>query len=395
MDQLKDTLKIGQMIARHLSGDADPELQRALEDWAGQNDANQKLFKELSDEQKRSVALSELEQADTEPALAKVKERIRAGEYQKPAHRLWYYTLGAAAVLCIAFLAWLFYPVNKRQETLSVFSKNDIGPGGNKAYLTLANGQRISLNDAVNGALTREQGVEITKTADGQLIYTAKGNPRASGWMNTIETPRGGQYQVLLPDGSHVWLNAASKLVYPVSFDKKGSRKVQLSGEGYFEIAKDPAHPFIVKTAMQEVRVLGTHFNISSYQEEPGIRTTLLEGSVQIETEKGRNVLLKPGEQSLNHQQQIEVRPADLEAVMAWKNGDFVFKKESLAGLMRQISRWYDVEVTYMDERSKDVILSGYISRSRKISAVLERIQGTGKVRFKLEGRHILVLPKT
>jgi len=398
MDQLKNSFKIAQIIARNLTGDEDAALKKELENWIGQSADRKSLVEQITDQKSLRTELSELEQMDTESALLNVKKRIQeAGTTLavKNTPYLWYRIAAAAAILCIVGFSFLYYSARHAPVQISDFTKQDIEPGGNKAYLILASGKRLSLNDAVNGQLAKEAGVEITKTADGQLVYKIQEAVSTTLLSNTIETPKGGQYQVLLPDGSHVWLNSASKLIYPVSFSKKSVREVQLSGEAYFEITKDKAHPFIVKSLGQEVEVLGTHFNINSYQDEPGVKTTLLEGSVKIQQRSGRMVVLKPGQQALGSSEGINVTTADVETSVAWKNGDFVFKQESLGSLMRQISRWYNVEVSYADESSKAVVLSGYISRSSNISAVLDSIQSTGKVKFRLEGRNILILPQT
>ncbi|SHF12055.1 FecR family protein [Pedobacter caeni] len=276
-----------------------------------------------------------------------------------------------------------------------------IQPGGNKAMLTLANGKKISLTDAGNGALTEQAGTRISKTTDGQLIYTActscdqEANAAA---FNTVETPRGGQYQVRLPDGTRVWLNASSKLVYPVLLNGLKERKVQLIGEAYFEVAKSKQIPFIVQTRTQEIKVLGTHFNINSYIEEPYIRTTLIEGSIQVNLiEQGsassirESVILKPGEQSLIAAKGIKVQQVNTENAIDWTNGYFVFNKESLESIMRRISRWYDVDVRYEDESARHQVFSGSVSRFKNISELLEKLELTAPVKFTIKGKQVKV----
>ena len=301
----------------------------------------------------------------------------------------------AAAVIVFCALGLLFYP-----KEVIVVAKNkamvssDIAPGGNKAVLTLANGQKIILTDADNGTLAKQAGVQITKTADGQLVYTvlddSHSGSKANNQFNTIETPKGGQYQVRLPDGSNVWLNAASALTYPLSFASEKPRKVDLTGEGYFEIAKDQSRPFIVKTSTQEVEVLGTHFNINSYTDEPAVKTTLIEGRVKVSVIDGKDKILKPGQQSALTGSNMQITNIDPELAVAWKNSQFVFESDDIRYIMRMVSRWYNVEVEYVGP-VPDSKFGGAVSRFENVSEVLKSLESTGRVKFKIEGKRIIV----
>lgn len=306
----------------------------------------------------------------------------------------------AAAVAFVLISAALYFrsyfPVQRGSKT-AVTKNEGINPGGNKAYLTLADGKKISLTDAENGTIQQQKGLKISKTDDGTLVYevakTEHQEKNVKTLYNTIETPRGGQYQINLPDGTKVWLNAASLLKYPTQFS--GSKRiVELEGEGYFEVAKNKNQKFIVKTASQEVEVLGTHFNINGYKDEATIKTTLLEGAVRISLARGKKVeastLLKPGQQSELFGKTIDVKSVDTENVLAWKNGDFIFKGDDFNSIMRKIARWYDVEVVYKGD-FEDLKFGGYISRSKNISSVLSIMESTGKVHFKIEGKTITV----
>jgi transmembrane sensor len=307
--------------------------------------------------------------------------------------------VAAAAALVISIGITLYnkayYFYNKDAVQLV---KNDIVPGGNKAYLTLANGKRIILNEAANGQLAEQAGIKITKTADGQLVYrisSAQISKATEKGYNTIETPRGGQYQIALPDGTKVWLNAASSLKYPILFAIK-ERKVELSGEAYFEVAKDKRHPFIVLSKDQEVKVLGTHFNIKSYTEEGNTKTTLLEGAVRITSNatnslRNKAVTLQPNQEAIASNQGLKVQEADTEEALSWKNGYFRFNDENIQNVMLKISRWYNVEVHYKGKIS-DEEYKGTISRSKNISEVLDLLESTKTVHFKVEGRRITVM---
>lgn len=312
----------------------------------------------------------------------------------------------AAVALFIGFGIYFLQPEQKQQADITAHFKNDIAPGGNKAILTLADGSKVSLTDINAGELAKQAGVRVVKTADNQLIYTISNSEPskldAQPVYNTIETPKGGQYQVNLPDGTRVWLNAASSLKYPVSFSGN-KRIVEMTGEAYFEVAKMNPHsggkakavPFIVKTSRQEVLVLGTHFNINAYDDEDAVKTTLLEGSVRVTSlsslhAKAENKILKPGEQSVLRAGNIDVNKADLNAVMGWKNNNFIFNDEDLQSIMRKVSRWYDVDIQYENEPD-NISYIGVVSRSKNVSAVLNALESTGKVQFKIEGKRITV----
>ncbi|MDB5121829.1 MAG: Anti-sigma factor [Sphingobacteriales bacterium] len=298
--------------------------------------------------------------------------------------------VAAAVVLLVSAFSLYFYKTNQDVSPTA----NDISPAKNVAQLTLANGRKILLSDAVKGKLDEEAGVRIEKTENGQLVYTVIGSNNSgenNEAFNTIETPRGGKYKVNLPDGTQVWLNAASSLKYPTRFTGN-LRTVELDGEAYFEVAHDKAHPFKVITDKQIVEVLGTHFNLNSYADESSVKTTLLEGSVKVlELKTKQTQLLKPGEQAVLETGSLEVKQADLSLEMAWKNGEFIFSSNDFRAEMRKISRWYDVDIVYSPDAPDDFQLGGFVSRSKNISEVLDLIELTGKVHFKVEGRRVLV----
>lgn len=304
--------------------------------------------------------------------------------------------IAAAALLFLLFAGTFFYyQQDNRQHTLSkqASTNTELVPGSNKAILTLANGTKVSLDDASNGKVSNQAGVQLTKTASGQLIYHLQNNSASSKIsFNTIETPRGGQYQLILSDGTKIWLNANSSMKYPISFSKT-ERLVELKGEGYFEVAKNKKAPFKIISNNQVIEVLGTHFNVNSYPDEPHTKTTLIEGAVKV---SGRSsqvyVLLKPGEQSSFHTNKFEVKRVDTESAVAWKNGYFTFDKSTLESIMRQVSRWYDVEVNYQDNTVKEQVFSGNISRFENASQVLAILELTGLVHFKVEGRRITAM---
>lgn len=313
--------------------------------------------------------------------------------------------LAAVAALILMFSAVGFYFFNNKnfsgnQQAQNASVQSIITPGGNKAVLTLDNGTAINLEDAKNGQLANEAGTTVTKTQSGQLVYENQQDQAvgttAVAHINTLTTPRGGQYQVNLPDGTKVWLNAASSLKFPSTFSGLNQRKVELSGEAYFEVAKinmPQKLPFIVVSGKQEVEVLGTHFNINAYEDESNTKTTLLEGAVKVSMAgRSHNVILKPGQEAVLTADNFVVQQADLEKSIDWKSNKFIFKNESLEGIMRKISRWYDVEVVYAGSVPKQETFSGTLSRFDRVEQVLHRLELTGEVSFKIKGRRITVV---
>ena len=270
---------------------------------------------------------------------------------------------------------------------------NDISPGSSKALLTLDDGSTIVLEKAGTGTLATQGNTNIIKQESGLLAYDASASISVDDEIvgtNTITTPLGGEYQVILPDGTKAWLNAASSIKYPTAFKGK-ERVVEIAGEVYLEVSKDVTKPFIVKVnGMTEIKVLGTHFNINAYPDEGVIKTTLLEGSVQVTNPSSAPVTLSPGQQSnTDSEGRIFVQSVDIEAVVAWKNGTFQFNSLSIDEIMRQISRWYKVEVVYQNTKPQGEY-SGIVSRNTNLSEVLDMLQLSG-IKCEIEGERLLV----
>ena len=303
--------------------------------------------------------------------------------------------IAAASILLFLSFGIYFFLHKQSQQQFVQNQVHDIAPGGNKTILTLANGKKIILSNAHNGLLAEQGGSAVNKTADGALVYGDADNNRAQDreliTYNAITIPRGGEYQlVILPDGSKVWVNSASSLRYPTTFTGN-ERKVELTGEAYFEVAHNPAKPFRVVSNSQTVEVLGTHFNINSYDDEPAIKTTLLEGKVKVTATSDNLVkILLPGQQAALNASSFIVNPVDTEEAVAWKNGQFMFNHDNITYIMRTISRWYDIKVEYSSPVPGNGFYGG-VSRFKNVSEVLNTLQLTGKVHFKIEGRKITV----
>jgi ferric-dicitrate binding protein FerR (iron transport regulator) len=304
----------------------------------------------------------------------------------------------AAAVLLLALGLSALLTRNNTKKPLAVkenkapaAAPQRIKPGTNTATLTLANGSVITLDDAPEGVVAQTGSAAITK-GNGLLSYTANGNTKANeNAVNIMHVPRGGQYAVTLSDGTKVWLNSGSSLTYPEVFDGP-ERKVVLSGEAYFEISKNEQQPFIVHTDRADVHVLGTHFNINAYNDEGVLKTTLLEGAVRLSA-AAASVVLAPGEQGLitGSRPGIEKKRVNVSQEVAWKAGYFVFRNNTIRDIMRQISRWYDVEIEYRGELPTGTF-GGTYSKEKDLPELLNGLELTGLVHFKIEGRKIIVM---
>jgi transmembrane sensor len=310
-----------------------------------------------------------------------------------PLYKRWAFRV-AAAVIFILLAGGTFWMLNIKKETPVVASRPvkpaDIPPGTDKAILTLADGRRVILDNVANGAVADQAGTKVIKMG-GLLSYKEVNATEVV--YNTITVPRKGKYQLILADGSKVWLNAESSLRFPNVFSGN-ERKVELTGEGYFEVAHNEKHPFIVQRGQAEVKVLGTHFNINGYEDEPSLKVTLLEGRVMVK-KKEKLVFLSPGQQALVQPAQDNIRvdyDVDTEEVIAWKNDLFIFNSAPLESIMRQIERWYNVNVVYQGSIPQDRF-NGNISRNTNLSEVLKVLEYSN-IRFRVEGNTITVLPQ-
>ncbi|HMI01688.1 MAG TPA: FecR domain-containing protein [Pedobacter sp.] len=383
------------LIEKYQSGLCSPEEKAIVENWL--------TFGEATDldlsEAELNADLTELRQRviGTDRKTVKLWPKIAvAASRSKFGTSL----IAAAAVAVVVFGAGLFYfGGDNRLEPVKTAVANDIAPGKNGATITLANGKMIQLSDAKSGVVVGKDLKYDDGTALSGLQPSLPGGERSMAL--TASTAKGQTYQFTLPDGTKVWLNADSKLEFPSNFVNSKTRNVKLSGEGYFEVAKDKTHPFMVATDKQEVEVLGTHFNINAYKDEDNTKTTLLEGSVRVynlpepgkdyETLADRMVLLKPNQQSvLAGSNRLAVTDIDPEAAVAWKNNKFMFDSQSITDIMRMVSRWYNVEVIYTGELPTDKFW-GSVSRFDNVSKVLKALESTNNVHFKIEGRRIYV----
>ncbi|NLR58266.1 DUF4974 domain-containing protein [Chitinophaga polysaccharea] len=409
-ERIDEALRIAALIQPLKTGNITAEELQALKAWIAADKGNEALFQRLSDPAHWESELQAIEKYDAHALTQRVMTSAGLSLPATDANtnrrepRLW--NLSAfwkwtAAAAAVCFAAILIRHVTSKQTPGHNVAINSgaINPGGNKATLVLGNGATVALKDSTADSVAMQGGSLIAQQQAGVLVYQRAGAVTQGETWNTVSTPKGGKYEVVLSDGTHVFLNAASTVKFPVPFNENG-REVVLTGEAYFEVSHTPgekaAWPFVVKIRRAgedggEVKVLGTHFNIMAYDDEKFVKTTLVEGSVNMHKD-ANTVILKPGQQSVWFPQTntLQVRPADLEAEIAWKNGRFLFRSTDIKTIMRQLSRWYDVTVDY-DGDMTDIRFAGNIERKENIKELIEILEADGRLRFHITGNKIIV----
>jgi transmembrane sensor len=391
-----DKQNLAILYRKFLDGECQPEEIQQLWNLFGDN-GYQHTLRELIEDELSKEPSHEWEKAPENQAVFNRVEHNLISKIEVsqnkilPLHRKWYWRAGMAASLAAMIgFGWYYFGISERELGYTEEKHqlpNDAEPGISKAILTLADGSTINLKGNTNREIATQSNVTISETIDGSLIYKDNTSQQSLAQQNTISTPNGGEYKLTLSDGTKIWLNAASSLQYPTSFTT-GERKVILKGEAYFEVAKG-TKPFIVSGNEQSVRVLGTHFNIKSYEGERPV-TTLLEGSVKvIPNSNAVPKLLSPGQQAVLGQN-LTVSNVDTEQDVSWKNGLFSFDHNSLKDALKQMERWYNVEVDYSNV--PDIELVGTIPRSARLSSVLKALEVTSNVKFKIEERRISIM---
>jgi len=372
--------ELREVIERYRSGSATEEEKSFVESWYLQY--NEEVGQEYILEERLADAGS-------------IWQALESSQIEVKRVSLWpRIAVAASILLCLSVGGYFLLHKNKIDGPKLSINKNQIVPGSNKAILTLANGKKISLSDAKNGQLVQLTGAIINKTTDGEIAYNNKSESNATDMVyDTLTVPRAGHFQLVFADGTKAWVNAETIIRYPEKFSGTERQVELLKGEAYFEVVHNSNIPFKVITRGQVVEDIGTHFNINAYDDEPAIKTTLLDGSVKV-TEAGRNVVLKPGQQSIikGSNSPIAVKEVDLDEAIAWKNNHFIFNDESIENIMRQISRWYDVDVVYRGNMNRKEF-AGSVSRFENVSEVLRKLEATGTIHFKIEGRKIIVTP--
>lgn len=391
MDEI--AYRVAYLIAGFIRHTLTEKEHDELDNWVNESDHNMQLFEDLTDEKNLVANLEWMDKAKTEKSYQVMQEK---GAFKVPPRKIYsrYIWLAAASVLLVLGVFFVYrYTASKPGSVEDIVTTDTtlLKPGGNRATLTLADGKVIDLTYAKTGVIENDSIVNVKKIADGELVYANGSSVINTTALHTLSTPIGGQYQVALPDGTKVWLNAASTLKFPPAFSGN-ERKVMLTGEAYFEVAKNPTQPFKVLMAdSTDVVVTGTHFNIKSYQNEKGQQVTLLEGSVTVSN--ANNITkLEPGTQALIENKVItKDKLLDAEEITGWKDGLFVFHDAPIESIMMQLERWYDAKIIYKANIKQ--LFNATILRKEPLAKVLKLLELNGYVHFKTENNTIYVLP--
>lgn len=379
------------LIQKYIDGTASPEEREQLLNW----------YRSQQPETVEWPAATETEEKQVyDRMLSNIDQQIDAAHQQPGPFSKWYYVAAAAAIFMAGSFATLRYLDKSRPEKVEVLSfKNDVKPGGNKAILKLADGSELVLDGATKTSFAHDKGLNIARISEGQLAFDKQPENAGTGASkepkyNTISTPKGGQYRIILPDGTKVWLNAISSIRFPGYFSA-GERRVEITGEAYFEVSKNKQMPFRVISGQQALEVLGTKFNINAYANEPQITTTLAEGSIRLNRiNASQSSILQPGQQAQlktgNSRLEAKIVTADLDEVLAWKNNAFVFNDMPITEIMQQIERWYDVELVYSGAKP-DLRFTGIIPRNSNLSTFLKVLEASGGLKFGIEHKKVFI----
>lgn len=373
------------LLSKRLQEPLSTEEEEEVQAWRQVSQENQTLFEQLSDPTIVKVGLEKMQSYDVEASMNRLKHQMLINS-KKRKSRLIYWM--AASILIFFCVGGLFLYKAKNQ-----IAENDILPGASLARLKLYDGSTFNLDSLPAGKSSMLAGVQITKTIDGQIScrYQGGSDMQHEARYNTLTTPVGGEYRVVLPDSSLVWLNANSSLAFPAQFSKN-ARNVTLTGEAYFEITKDERRPFTVITRQQTIHVLGTKFNVQAYHDEAVMKTTLLAGTVRVQVAQTQQ-LLKVGDEALSYvdNDRLDIGQADIEAVLAWKNGYFVFNDENITDIMKKIGRWYQIDVTYVGDM-EDKIFAGTFSKRKSLQHLLSSLAATGEITYEIKGRRVTIM---
>jgi transmembrane sensor len=379
--------RIIELLIKRLQSALSDDEERELSSWRAASPANEALFQEVTSARYLDEGLRAFGLHDAEEPWQRMQQHMQRGRSKR---RRLYYMSAAASVLILFGLLFLWQRHSSVEGT-------DIRPGAAKAQLILQDGSRIDLDSLTVGQTANGHGITVTKDAKGKVTCryadsAALASNTLRAHVNIITTPAGGEYQIVLPDGSVVDLNAMSSLKFPSAFSSN-ERRVSVTGEAYFDVKADHRRPFrIMINDHHEINVLGTKFNVLAYEDEPLIRTTLIEGAIRVRTAMHQQVL-KPGQEAQidRASQQLNVTEADMAGAVAWKNGYFIFSNESIESIMRKVGRWYNVEVVYQGN-IKNKTFGGTFSKSKSLKQLLKSFESTGSIRYKIAGRKVMIM---
>jgi transmembrane sensor len=394
---------IKQLILKRLRKPLSLAEEKKLQDWMMESAQNEAIVKDINDPEQLAESFAKLDSLHPELVWDRVKsfsnehkentiEKLAAVHRLHKLKTVWFRVAAAVVVMLgTSTFFWVQYQKSIPVSVVNMSIAEDVpAPSSSRAMIELSNGQHIFLDSANNGTIATQGNVNISKRSDNRIVYTGKGEPGKIEF-NTFTVPRGSQIaSIVLTDGSTVFMNSGSSITYPVAF-RGNERKIEITGEAYFEVAKDPSRKFIVSGGGMTTEVIGTHFNVNTYQDEVAMEVTLLEGSVKV-SDGSSDKIIRPGEQATFTRGVMGVNHSvDVDQVMSWKNGLFNFQDKHLPEVMRQLARWYDLQVVY-ENKIPDIEFFGQMGRNLKLSDVLEVLKSAG-VHFRIkEGRHLIVM---
>lgn len=383
------TDRIHELVAGRLNGELSPqedfELTKLLERYS----ECRELFEQLREIHQNAKMLGQKFEPDVERALMQVKKGRKTGRRLRFRSLLRY---AAILLLPLCVVGVLYFLHEDKREVVSNRNFSEVSiPGSSKAVLLLGNGRQIFLENTLSDTLIiTEQGALISADSNHVLSYKCDlpESPKVAGW-NTLSVPRGGEYRLLLADGTEVWLNSSSTLTFP-EFFAGHERRVKLSGEAFFEVSKDTEHPFIVEVDRMEIKVLGTKFNINSYGSEGNVYTTLVEGCVEVRN-TGHSLQLDPGEQACGDSFGLTKKEVNIAPYVSWRDGKFTFRNTNLEEICGQLSRWYDLNIFFSSEAARNIRFTGAILKFRPLEDVVRMIEETSSVRFSVKNKTIVI----
>ena len=385
----KKYIRIAELIYKDKIGKLTEQEKNELLAWLEESDFNRQIFDELAKGSSLSRSYDEYKNIHREQVWSVIEQQIAPRRRRLSLQWMGY----AASVMILVVAGWFVFQTSDNGDTIQEGKRvARITPGTQKAILYLDNGEQVVLADN-NTVIVEDSLSGKIEQVDKTLVYQTESAVKAER-LNVLEIPKGGEFQVTLADGTKVWLNAGTKLTYPIAFVGK-ERRVRLEGEGYFEVERDENKPFIVEINGMEVKVLGTSFNLRSFAADNRSTATLISGKIEVKT-SSQSVELSPNQQAdlLVRENKLDVREVDAIAYSAWTKGKFVFRRERLEAILDDVSRWYNVTVFYEQSRVKDILFSGIMERYADISQTLEMLEKTGKVNFIIDQKKIIVRAK-
>ncbi len=392
MKKIQDIIKVAGLIAKNISNQINSEEKETLYFWKDRSEKNKKLYDKITDWDNFQERNQTYKQFDTEKAWGKFSQKINKPTYRIRVLSVLKYAAAIAIPLILGGI--IFYNLNKQNDNTHEIAS--ISPGTQNAIIVLDNGKTINLEDEQLNQLVEKDG-SIIRNEKGELSYLNVKSKRAKKQLqNTLIVPRGGEYNLVLSDGSRVFLNSVSKLTYPVVFDNN-KREVKLEGEAYFEIVKDKSKPFLVNINGMKIEVLGTSFNVKAYTDDDKIYATLVEGKIKLNTDQNENNwILVPDQQAIlkKSSNKVEVREVDVQQFISWKNGMYTFTNQTLEEILKTLSRWYDFEYEFSNESLKSIRFEGGLNKYDDVYPILDIMRSTGKLSYKIDGKKITFIQK-